>query len=379
MGLVYAMTDSVGEPRKIALLISTLGGGGSERVCVILANGLSQLGWQVDVVILKPAENDRSSNLCDNVSLVCLNVARARYAPKMLLRYLNDSQPSIVLSFNNEVAIAEFLVTVLRKRKYQLVHRNVTTLSSVLYHSGGGFLNKCRYWLLKKVLRRVDLVVCQCEAMAKDAGRELGAGRMPYIYNPAGSKLPERSARHLSSREKFILCVGRIDQNKCIQLAAEALALLPSPHGKTELWIAGDGIEKARVTLLVEQLGLQHRVRFLGYRQDLEDLYMQAALVSLTSHFEGFPNVLIEAISHGCPVVSVDCPSGPREIIEDGVNGFLVKERTPEAIANAYAKALAKNWDRKVVSRTAEKFSQERILKQWHELLSEHLITRTKI
>src|SRR5690606_22359120 len=162
---------------------------------------------------------------------------------------------------------------------------------------------------------------------------------------------PERSARHLSSDEKFILCIGRIDQNKCIQLAAEALALLPSPHGKTELWIAGDGAEKARVKLLAEQLGLQHRLRFLGYRQELEDLYKRAGLASLTSHLEGFHDVVIEAVSHGCAIVSGDCPSGRKEIVEDGVNGFLVKERIPEAISNAYARALAKAWDRKAVSR----------------------------
>ena len=372
------MNDSVDEPRKITLLISTLGGGGAERVCVILANGLSQLGWQVDVVILKQVENDRASKLCDDVNLVCLFMPRARYALKVLLQYLNDSQPSIVLSFNNEVIIAEFLVSLVRRRTYQLVHRNVTTLSSVVYHSGGGFLNKCRYWLLKQVLRRVGLVVCQCKAMAKDARRELGTGRIPYIYNPASSMSSEWPAKHLSSSKNFILCIGRIDQNKSIGLAVEALTLLPSAHNRMELWIAGEGPEKTRVELQVKQLGLQSRVRFLGYRHDLEDLYKQAALVSLTSNFEGFPNVLIEAISYGCPVVSVDCPNGPSEIVEEGVNGFLVQERTPQALANAYAKALAKIWDREQVAHTAERFSVKRVLKQWHELLSERLIDRSK-
>ena len=368
------------EKRKISLLISTLGGGGAERVCVILANGLAKLGWQVDLVILKHTENDRSSKLSGQVRLICLGVNRARYAPKALLRYLRDSDPSVVLSFNNEILIAEFIVCLTRKRTYKLIHRNVTTLTSVIFQSGGGFLNKCRYWFLKLVLRQADLIVCQCALMAKDASQELGIGGIPYIYNPAVPAFSKGSASNLAdNRGDIILCVGRIDANKCLGLAVEALAILSNSGKKPELWIVGDGPEKESVALQAQQLGLQSQVRFFGYRQDVEELFNRAALVSLTSHFEGFPNVLIEAISHGCPVVAVDCPSGPSEIIEEGVNGLLVKERTPSALANAYAATLDRGWDREAIVRTVDKFSQGLILRQWHELLSEQLIARDKL
>ena len=129
--------DNVGVHRKITLLISTLGGGGAERVCVIIANGLARFGWQVDLVLLKQVESDRTSQLVDDVNLICLGVTRARYAPKALLQYLKTSKPKIVLSFNNEVAFAEFLASLVRKRTYRLVHRNVTT-SWVLLRAGGG-------------------------------------------------------------------------------------------------------------------------------------------------------------------------------------------------------------------------------------------------
>lgn len=379
MEMVYLMISVSEGSQKITLLISTLGGGGAERVCVILANGLAQLGWQVDLVILKHAGYDRSSKLSEKVRLVCLNVDRARYAPKALLRYLNDYEPAIVLSFNNEVVIAEFLVSLIRKRTYKLIHRNVTTLSSVVYHSGGGFLNKFRYWFLRKVLRHADMVVSQCELMAKDASRELGIGDIPYIYNPVDPKSAKGSVSTPESDDgNFILCVGRIDENKSIGLAVEALAILSNSGMKTELWIAGEGPEKDSVALQVKQLGLQSQVRFLGYRQDIEELFNRAVLVSLTSNFEGFPNVLVEAISHGCPIVSIDCPSGPSEIVKEGINGVLVKERTPNALADAYAATIAKDWDREAITQTAERFSQERILRQWQDLLSEQLIARAK-
>jgi len=358
---------------NITLLISTLGGGGAERVCVLLANGLVCLGWQVDLVILKQSSNDRSAELSDGVNLVCLGVTRARYAPKALLRYLESSKPAILLSFNNEVAIAEFLISLIRKRTYRFVHRNVTTLSSVLFHSGGGLLNKLRYWLLKKVLRQADLVVSQCEEMANDANKELGLVGLPYIYNPVVSRVTEPSTTTDASDVQFILCAGRIDRNKSFGLAVEALSLLPKTNKRTELWIAGEGPEKSGIERLAEQLGIKSRVRFLGYSKDLDNLYTKAALVSLTSHFEGFPNILIESISNGCPIVSVDCPSGPSEIVEEGMNGFLVKDRTPEALAEAYEKALKKDWSRVDAANTADKFSGQKILQQWDETLQEQL------
>jgi len=364
---------SVGVHRKITLLISTLGGGGAERVCVIIANGLARLGWQVDLVLLKQVESDRSSQLVDDVNVICLDVARARYAPKVLLQYLKTSKPKIVLSFNNEVAFAEFLVSLVRKRTYRLVHRNVTTLSSVLFQSGGGWLNKLRYWLLKQVLRRADLVVSQCEEMAKDASRELGIIEMPYIYNPVESRVTAKSLSRVANDVKFILSVGRIDRNKNFGLAVEALALLSKDNEKTELWIAGKGPEKKDIARQAGQLDLMTRVRFLGYIKDLNELYSKAALVSLTSSFEGFPNVLIESISNGCPIVSVNCPSGPSEIVEEGINGFLVKERTPEALTEAYEKALAKSWDREAITHTADKFAEKKILQQWDGVLQSQL------
>ena len=237
----------------------------------------------------------------------------------------------------------------------------------------GGALNKLRYWLLKQVLRRADLVVSQCEAMANDASRELGMIGMQYIYNPVESSVTEKSLTGVANDGKFILSVGRIDRNKNFGLAVEALALLSNGNEKTELWIAGKGPEKKNIARQADQLGLLSRVRFLGYTKDLDELYKKAALVSLTSSFEGFPNVLIESISNGCPIVSVNCPSGPSEIVEEGINGFLVKGRTPEALTEAYEKALEKGWDREAIAHTADKFAEKRILQQWDELLQAQL------
>jgi glycosyltransferase involved in cell wall biosynthesis len=357
--------------QKVALLISTLGGGGAERVCVIIANGLVDRGWDVDLVILKKLENDRAASLSTGVNLICLGLQRARYAARSLRQYLRKVRPDVVLTFNNEMVVAEFFASFARKRDYYLVHRNVTTLSSILFHAGGGLRNQIRYWFIKKVLLRVDLVVNQCKGMAKDTGRELSLKQSSFIYNPAGRDLNVPILER-SPSTPIILCIGRIDRNKCIELALQALALL-SDYPETEIWIVGEGEEKENVEKFAEKLRLSSRVKFLGFQRDPEQLYKMASLVSLTSNFEGFPNVLVEAISHGCPIVAVDCPNGPSEIVVEGVNGFLVQQRTAESLASGYAKALEKDWDPKRIVETADKFSDRKVLDQWHGILAKGL------
>ena len=360
--------------KKITFLISTLGGGGAERVCVILANGLASIGWLVDVVVVQDLKSSKKESLSENVNFICLNAKRARYAPIKLLKYLRDSQPDVVLTMNNEVAIAEYISNLFVPRLYTLVHRSVTTLSSVVSQCGGGRRALLCYWFIKKVLMNVDCIVNQCLGMAKDTLEELNIEKIKNlkIYNPVSSSCKGISLI-TEKTSNYILAVGRLDKNKSFHLAIDGLAALPTEYSSVELWIAGDGPLRQKLLALAEKLNVGHRVKFLGFCQDVKTLYENAGLVSLTSEFEGFPNILLEAIAYGTPIVSVDCPNGPSEIVVEGVNGFLVQERSAEALAMAYAKGLNTEWNNSQVCQTAERFSEQHILQQWDQLLKSFL------
>ena len=354
--------------RKIVFVINTLGVGGAERVCVRLANGLAKFDWSVEVVVLKEVEDTLAVNLSQEVRLVCLCVSRARYASLRLARYLKKSKPSIVLTLNNEIVASVFFSQLFYNRKYQLVHRNVTTLSSVVYQAGGGLFNRIKYCFLKSILKRTDLLVNQCKAMAIDTESELGISS-PYIYNPIRLNIPSIRDEGIRCATEYILCVGRIDTNKSFDLALKAFALLPEVFRNIELWIAGDGPSKPYLQHMAIEIGVGDRVKFLGFQSEIEVLYAGAKFVSLTSRYEGFPNTLIEAVSQGCPVVAVDCASGPAEIVHEGVNGFLVRERTAACLCEAFEKAMNTKWNRTSIAATAERFSETQVLEKWHRLL----------
>ena len=127
------------------------------------------------------------------------------------------------------------------------------------------------------------------------------------------------------------------------------------------LRLVGRGEEKSALERRAESAGIRARVVFEGYVTDAVEFYAHAKLLLLTSHYEGFPNVLLEAISQGTPIVSVNCESGPAEIVQEGINGFLVKTRKAQDFANAVQRALAKQWDADTIRQTAQSFSSREI------------------
>ena len=354
---------------NISFLISNLSGGGAERVCVILANALSKLKWNVDVIVLTDTQSQNKQLLNDSINVISLNSCRARYAPLKLSKNLYTSAPDIVVTMNNEVLVAEYFANLLIPRSYILIHRCVTTLSSTVFQTNYRRFAHLRYFFLKNILRSVDCIVSQCSSMKLDTNNELNicSSRSLTIYNPVSFN-PIILNKVQTHDTPYILLVGRLDFNKSFHLAIEALAALPKEHSDVQLWIAGVGPCEHELFDLAKNYEISHRVKLLGFRNDLNHLYQNAVLVSLTSMFEGFPNVLLESIVNGTPVVSLDCPNGPNEIVIDGVNGFLVKDRNVNALATAYAKALKWVWDSNQIRQTANRFAEECIVKKWDAL-----------
>src|SRR5690606_16139692 len=116
--------------------------------------------------------------------------------------------------------------------------------------------------------------------------------------------------------------------------------------------------------------GLKNRIDFEGFHRDIIPYFQGATATLLTSGFEGFPNVLVESITLGIPVISFDCPSGPREIVRNGINGYLIPLGDVDAFADALEKSADSGWDPFIIKKTAENFSLSKIGEQYESLLS---------
>jgi glycosyltransferase involved in cell wall biosynthesis len=198
--------------------------------------------------------------------------------------------------------------------------------------------------------------------------------RVKVIHNPLAARftrpLVAGPVPWLSRREE-VLYVGRLDAIKGLGLLVAACAICMRSNPDLVLRLVGAGNQVLALQRQAAAAGIADRVIFEGYAMDTVDFCAQAKVLALTSHYEGFPNVLVEALSQGTPVVSVDCASGPAEIVEDGRNGILVRDRDADTFAAALDRALAGPWDVGDVRRTAERFSSREIARQYAAALAD--------
>ena len=221
------------------------------------------------------------------------------------------------------------------------------------------------------LLYRLPARVVAASAGIKGALERMGvpAGKTVVIPNPAAAATA--AGRPLGYRlpSPFILGAGRLDPQKGFDRLLAAFASLD--RRDIHLVIAGDGAERAELARLARTLGVEDRTHFPGRVADIDAWYRNAACFVLSSRSEGWPNVLGEAMAHGCPVVAFDCDYGPSEIIEDGESGLLVPEGDVAALASATGRVLSDRGLREHLANGGRKraatFSVEDIAARWLE------------
>ena len=221
---------------------------------------------------------------------------------------------------------------------------------------------------------RADAVVVQTEAAARWFRKRLGK-RPPVsvIPNPvvAVGELPRSD---LQVPKPFILAAGRLVPQKGFDILIRAFGLIASGAPQLRLVIAGEGPEAQQLCQLAAGLGLASRVLFLGTVSNLSALMRGAEAFVLSSRYEGFPNVLLEALASSLPIVSADCPSGPREILRDGEFGLLVPCEDPSALADALRRittdADLRHRLSAIGSRAIAPYELRRVVDDWEDLLS---------
>ena len=193
------------------------------------------------------------------------------------------------------------------------------------------------------------------------------------IYNPIDPSLSQIPHKNYSTNSHKIISVGRLSYqknfNRLLDIANNVLRI----HSGWTWDIFGEGEERESLEKRIVELGLQEKVFLRGQVEDLYTHYNEYAFYVMTSRYEGFPMVLLEAASNGLPMLSFDIDTGPNEIIEDGINGFLINPASDYDMESAINKLIEDDDLRRYMSHksliTAEKFSIESILEQWISLL----------
>ncbi len=172
--------------------------------------------------------------------------------------------------------------------------------------------------------------------------------------------------------KKVVLTVGRLNYQKGYNFLLDAWKIVSFKHPDWTLRIAGTGELEQQLKKQSQELNINSTVNFLGQISNMAEEYKNASIYAMSSRFEGFPMVLLEAMSFGLPVVSFDCHTGPGDMITNGEDGILVKNQDVEGLANGICKLIEDEALRKAMSLKArnniKRFSKENILCKWNEV-----------
>lgn len=363
--------------KKVTFIISSLAGGGAEGVCVNIANGLTEEGWEVNLVVLHLNNASYQDKISSKVNLVVLGVNHARYASLALLKYIYKYSPSIVLVFNYELAVMLVILRSLFRFKAKIFTRNINTLSQNQFQAEGFWLKYVVIPLIDKLYNKVDHIINQCEAMRDDLVSLYPhlSKKTSVIYNPVAKHI-EDFAKSFDfnnlHKQDYILCVGRLEKQKAFHHAIKAFAFVANDFPNLRLKIVGKGSLELYLKQFAFDLGIEERVDFEGFQKDLIPYYLHAKTTLLTSLYEGFPNVLLESICLGTPVVAFDCPSGPNEIIVTDKNGYLVKDKCLNDLNDKLKLTLDKNWKNSIILETAKPYNLSNLIYKYEYFFNQY-------
>lgn len=356
-------------PLRILFVLPGLSAGGSERVVSILANGWTERGWSVAVACFEESAESSYYAYRPDILLMPLGFP-SRPAPpwraaaamlgriRALRRAIRQTSPDLVISFLTRTNVLAVAAAVGLRVPVIVSERN----NPALQHFGPIW-----NWLRARAYRRaVGLVTMTRGALDYFPPKMRRRGWV--VPNPV--LLPELPERRGDGRS--LVAVGRLVPQKGFDMLLDAFAQVAPRFPDSTLTIWGEGPERAALERQRDALGLSDRVRFPGVTGRPGGWIEGADIFVLSSRYEGWGIVLLEAMAAGIPAVSFDCEWGPAEMIEDGVDGLLVPRGDTNALAGAIGRLMADAALRQDLAETARlstrRFAPENVIARWDEV-----------
>jgi glycosyltransferase involved in cell wall biosynthesis len=357
--------------KKVAIFIQSLAIGGAERATLNLVKGLISQEIQVDL-LLANRSGEFLSLVPPQVNVVDLRGKRVLLSLFPLVQYLRSQHPDILHSVLPHASLIAIWAVQLARVHTPLIISQHNTMSKSL--AGAPFIrNKVIRELARWFFHYADAAICVSQGVAEDFFEITAMPRQKthVVNNPLIFPGFDQEAYKPISHPWFtfdappvILAVGRLTTQKDYPTLLRAFSIVCQKRA-AHLLILGDGKERANLVTLVSQLNLTEKVQMPGLLQNPLAYMAQARLLVLSSRWEGFGNVLVEAMACGTPVVSTDCNSGPREILENGRFGRLVPVGDPESLASAILETLETTPDRSLLKLRAQDFTIDKSVRKY--------------
>jgi glycosyltransferase involved in cell wall biosynthesis len=334
--------------RKVCFVLPSLSGGGAERAAVHILNALDPTAWDRSMYLF--CREGAYLDAVDGAIALSSGDGRSRLGRWTALRgYFAATKPDLIVSFLSYLSVLSAASAA--RIGARVVFNQQTPISAFLadrdYRWRRPWHRRVFSWASRYGYRRADAIVATSKGVAEDLAQEFGvdAGRIHVVHNPIdldaiaiAAREPIEAMPDATREGPLIVAAGRLADAKNYPLLIEALALLRA-RVPARLVILGTGDREASLRTLVVEKQLERVVTFAGFQSNPWRYIAKADLFALSSKYEGFGNVIVEAMACGVPVVATSSP-GTREIVTDGVDGLLVDRHEPPALAEALARVL---------------------------------------
>lgn len=333
---------------RLAFFLPNLGAGGAQRVLITLANEYASKGHEVEI-ILQEKLITYADEIYKPIKLSFLGTTR-RYPSAIRLAYhLRKHSPDAVLASIYSANFIAILAKILSRTPFPITIREANTptqvLSAARVSTRENFMVRLYY---RYLYPRANSVVAVSKGVAQDLSNltKIPSNKLHVIYNPVINDDLLRKAEEPLEHPWFavgqppvVLAVAGLRYQKGLDILLHAFAVAREMR-KCRLVILGEGRLYQQLKDLSQSLGVAEDVDLPGFDVNPFRYMRRASVFVLSSRYEGLPNVLIQAMACGCPVVSTDCPSGPSEILDGGKYGILVPVGDVEALARGIVQAL---------------------------------------
>jgi GalNAc-alpha-(1->4)-GalNAc-alpha-(1->3)-diNAcBac-PP-undecaprenol alpha-1,4-N-acetyl-D-galactosaminyltransferase len=380
---------------KVILVIGTLDCGGAERIATTSANFWAATGWAVTILTTQYAGQRPCYDLHPYVSHFDLESPRFNNPPTSpeelaplvdLLCQCTQAERDVLISHANQIlrlrgamgrAGPDVVISYMDRTNICVLAaaRGLGLQVIATEHSdqNNNFLGDGWERLRRRLYPHASYVTVLTDE-ALDYFSTFPGIRCRVIPNAVTPPLSSNSDQApLEKNGRTLIALGRLCHEKGFDLLLQAFALVAERHPDWTLEIVGEGPVRPYLESCVQKRGLSERVRMPGFTRRPFDAMRRADLFVLSSLDEGFPNVLIEAMACGLAVVSFDCPSGPRHIIRDGIDGVLVPPRDAQALAAALDHLMGDEaYRRRLASKAPEvlaRFGLEKVMSMFEELI----------
>lgn len=359
---------------KIVAVISSLGAGGAERVLTMLVNYWVSQKHEVTLLTFDKGEQQPHYELNSKVNLLPLSLlVNSRSVWDGLLNNLRrvrslrarfkSIRPDVIISFVDQTNVLTLLAS--RGMKSRVI---VSERINPLFHNIGYVWQ----FLRRFVYRFADKIIVQTSAVAE----VMPSGLYPKIDVIPNPIMANRIAKGESDKvkpKKQIVAMGRLVNQKGFDLLIRAFSEVYVKNPDWSLTIWGEGPDRKSLENLRDSLQLSDKVKLPGITQAPLAAMQNGKIFVLSSRYEGFPNVLLEAMALGLPVIAADCPSGPSEIIQDNINGLLVAPEDSEMLAESLDRLIGDLDLQRALGEKAQgiskQYSLQCITHQWDTVL----------